>query len=77
VSIAYKQVSDSPEGFTILAREIDDGQGVVWEEWNSGDKQWARSEWACDAFHGFDDFAVNNVKDISEKEALEILRKAS
>ena len=71
--VRYKIVTDAPEGLFIMARETDDGIGVVWEEWRSDDRNWRRSEWACDAFHGFDDYAVKNVRDIYEAEALLLL----
>ena len=72
---AYKLLVDAPEGVYILARETDDGYGIVWEEWSNTEPRWQRSEWACDAFHGFGDYAVNNVIDISEGEALKIMDK--
>ena len=75
MSIAYKKVIDTPSDFYILAREIKTANGIYWEEWDSEKCTWQRTEWACDAFMGFGDYTVNNVSEISEKEALAIIAK--
>ena len=73
MSVRYKKVTGTPEGYHAFARETDNCTGILWEEWNSEDRCWQRSEWACDAFHGFGEYAVGNVQDLSEAEALAII----
>ena len=73
MSVRYKMVTDTPEGYCVFARETDNCMGIVWEEWDSVDRCWKRSAWACDAFHGFGEYAVDNVQDISEAEVMAML----
>ena len=77
MSVRYKMVTDTPEGYHAFARETDDSMGIVWEEWNSTDRCWQRSEWACDAFNGFGEYAVDNVRELPEAEALPVIEARS